>query len=190
MAREQQQCQPGSTHSSKLALPSPRGVAGLSSKQALAADHLELMQLVEVLVTDHKTSLLERQRLQQQLDSVHQALQAERLDREHAAALADDRWVWHSRCQRFQQICCRNGHTPGAVLQDRRVFSGKTQTTARWHATGDALHMLPMLQATRCSGRTPATGQRRHIRAAAAAAEGRAWQFVGRKQQLARSSCA
>jgi len=50
---------------------------------------MQLLELVEVLITDHRTSLLERQRLQQQLDSTQQALQAERLDKERAAALAD-----------------------------------------------------------------------------------------------------
>lgn len=66
--------------------------AGLAPKQALTADHMQLLDLVEVLITDHRTSLLERKRLQQQLDSVQQALHVERLDKERAAALADIRW--------------------------------------------------------------------------------------------------
>jgi hypothetical protein len=53
---------------------------------------MQLLDLVEVLITDHRTSLLERKRLQQQLDSVQQALHVERLDEERAAALADIRW--------------------------------------------------------------------------------------------------
>jgi hypothetical protein len=55
----------------------------------MAADHMQLLDLVEVLITDHRTSLLERKRLQQQLDAAQQALQAERISKERAAALAD-----------------------------------------------------------------------------------------------------
>lgn len=61
----------------------------MTAKQAMAADHMQLLDLVEVLITDHRTSLLERKRLQQQLDAAQQALQAERISKERAAALAD-----------------------------------------------------------------------------------------------------
>jgi hypothetical protein len=53
---------------------------------------MQLLDLVEVLITDHRTSLLERKRLQQQLDSVQEVLHVERLEKERAAALADIRW--------------------------------------------------------------------------------------------------
>lgn len=74
--------------SSQPRMQSPRA-ASLTAKQAMAADHMQLLDLVEVLITDHRTSLLERKRLQQQLDSTQQALQAERISKERAAALAD-----------------------------------------------------------------------------------------------------
>lgn len=82
---------PAPSSSGMPPLRSPRAAAGLTAKQALAADHMQLLDLVEVLITDHKTSLLERKRLQQQLDATQHALQGEWLDRERAAALADVR---------------------------------------------------------------------------------------------------
>jgi hypothetical protein len=63
----------------------------LTAKQALAADHMQLLDLVEVLISDHRTSLLERKRLQQQVDAAQSALQAVQLDKERAAARADVR---------------------------------------------------------------------------------------------------
>lgn len=81
---------------------SPRA-GGLTTAQALAADQMQLLDLVEVLITDHRTSVLERRRLQQQLDSTQLALQAERLGRERAAALADVRWA--KRMSRATHSC-------------------------------------------------------------------------------------
>ncbi len=63
----------------------------MTAKQALAADHMQLLDLVEVLISDHRTSLFERKRLQQQLDTAQVALQAVQLDKERAAARADIR---------------------------------------------------------------------------------------------------
>lgn len=63
----------------------------MTAKQALAADHMQLLDLVEVLISDHRTSLLERKRLQQQVDAAQSALQAVQLDKERAAARADVR---------------------------------------------------------------------------------------------------
>jgi hypothetical protein len=63
----------------------------LTAKQALAADHMQLLDLVEVLISDHRTSLLERKRLQQHVDAAQSALQAVQLDKERAAARADVR---------------------------------------------------------------------------------------------------
>jgi hypothetical protein len=63
----------------------------VTAKQALAADHMQLLDLVDVLISDHRTSLLERKRLQQQLESTQSALQAVQVDKERAAARADVR---------------------------------------------------------------------------------------------------
>lgn len=72
---------------------SPTAAAGLTAKQALTADHMQLLELVECLISDHQTSLLERKHLQQQLESVQQALHGEALaEQERAAARADVRW--------------------------------------------------------------------------------------------------
>lgn len=72
---------------------SPTAAAGLTAKQALAADHMQLLELVECLISDHQTSLLERKHLQQQLESVQQAVHREALaEQERAAARADVRW--------------------------------------------------------------------------------------------------
>lgn len=71
----------------------PPAAAGLTAKQALAADHMQLLEMVEFLISDHQTSLLERKHLQQQLESAQQALHGEALaEQERAAARADVRW--------------------------------------------------------------------------------------------------
>lgn len=83
-----------SSTSSSRPMRAPPVPGGTTPRHAAhAGDHLQLLDLVEVLITDHRTSLLERKRLQQQLDSAQQALLAERLDKERAAALADMRYV-------------------------------------------------------------------------------------------------
>jgi hypothetical protein len=72
--------------------PSAAAAAGLTAKQALAADHMQLLELVECIISDHQTSLLERRHLQQQLESAQQALHGEALaEQERAAARADIR---------------------------------------------------------------------------------------------------
>lgn len=59
--------------------------------QALLADQMQLLDLVQTLITDHRTSLLEQQRLQQQLVAAEKALHAVQLDKERAVALAEVR---------------------------------------------------------------------------------------------------
>lgn len=59
--------------------------------QALLADQMQLLDLVQTLIADHRTSLLEQQRLQQQLAATQEALNCERLDKDRAAALAQVR---------------------------------------------------------------------------------------------------
>lgn len=59
--------------------------------QALLADQMQLLDLVQTLIADHRTSLLEQQRLQQQLSSAEKALHAVQLDKERAVALAEVR---------------------------------------------------------------------------------------------------
>jgi hypothetical protein len=68
------------------------------------SDQVQLLELVQLVLSDHRTSLLERQHLQQQLASAQQALQAERIDKDRAAALADIRWVTVLRW--WRTLCC------------------------------------------------------------------------------------
>eukprot|EP00775_Hariotina_reticulata_P007607 gene7607-7809_t len=52
-------------------------------------DQGQLLDLVQTLIADHRYSLLERQRLQQQLEATQQALQVVKLDKDRAVVLAD-----------------------------------------------------------------------------------------------------
>ncbi|KAF6259183.1 hypothetical protein COO60DRAFT_1626154 [Scenedesmus sp. NREL 46B-D3] len=55
------------------------------------ADQLQLLDLVGTLIEDHRHSLLEQQRLREQLAAMQHKLHAERLDKDRVAALADVR---------------------------------------------------------------------------------------------------
>lgn len=59
--------------------------------QALLADQMQLLDLVQTLIADHRMSLLEQQRLQQQLITAERGLQELQLDKERAVALAEVR---------------------------------------------------------------------------------------------------
>jgi hypothetical protein len=59
------------------------------SVQALLADQSQLLDLVRTLITDHRTSLLEQRRLQQQLSATQSALHEAQLDADRAVALAE-----------------------------------------------------------------------------------------------------
>jgi len=55
---------------------------------------VQLLDLVQTLIADHRYSMLERQRLQQQLEATQQALQVVKLDKDRAVVLADFRCGW------------------------------------------------------------------------------------------------
>lgn len=73
-------------------------------------DQAQLLDLVQTLIADHRYSLLERQRLQQQLEATQQALQVVKLDKDKAIVLADLRYGWRLQKQHHTQAPMSHSH--------------------------------------------------------------------------------